>query len=480
MSAGQLGALGINAFAALVLAKIMGPAVYGIWQAMLLVNLWVGNSHLGALSTLSRELPVALDRGSGTEASRLNRAACSVFVLGSALFGLAGMLIALSAGSADTYAWMLFCTAFPLVAFRFYAYERLALEMEAIKRAAVVLLSALVFLAAAWSLAPAFGLNGVVAASLIQSVAVFAVLAWGLGLFPGFTFKLPALFRVVKAGWLFWLASMLALLDGTAGRLVVLALLPAKELGLYGLALVAALPLLTLASSLELAMKPRLVVLRAKGGEARPPAASSSAVPLVCWLVVLLQGLAYCLAPEVVRWILPEYEGAVAALKIMVLAAWLPFAALGCQSLLLAANAKRAILSSQALSLIGKLLVGFWLISAGWGVAGMAAAYCLGELVKAACLIWAAWPYMSGERARGWLELVFYNAPIVLVVAVLLVIEGGLRLWFAHASQDHGLWLALYFVAAGGPMALLTTWAANRLARRLRPSDFRRLPLASL
>lgn len=224
----------------LVVASMVGPAVWGYWFLLNLVIRYGSLSHLGAINGMSREIPAAVGRGEHTEADRLQHATLAwtgicLLVAGVLAIGAVGVTLDLVDLTHLTLTVVLLCCH------QAYAFVTSALKargsfstVSAMQYAGALAYPALVLPAAAW-----WGLSGFIVGQAACFTLLCLVAARSLtGLFVA-RFDGPAARRLVTIGFPIMLVGVVFTLFSTVDRWVIAARLGEDALGHYSLAIMA-------------------------------------------------------------------------------------------------------------------------------------------------------------------------------------------------------------------------------------------------
>jgi O-antigen/teichoic acid export membrane protein len=419
--AATAGARPLDALRGLIVAGLVGPAAYGLWQVATLVWLWGSNLHLGSLSALARELPALIRDERRREAERLRSEAFTLCV-GSALLVALGIACFALSLPADRTLWLLIAAALPAHAAWAFRVEAARAERAFRDLALVAVVGSAGLLIASALLAWRLGIIGVLAAALLHRVGAtmaFARLS-GWRARPATT----GLSSLVRRGLPYWWLVFVVLLYSSADRVLVAAWLSRSELGLYGLSLAATALLRAWARAVDDALQPRLLArsVAAAPKFVRPPAdqapVSITALPhepLFLWAC----GLGMLGLPALVELALPEYAGADAALVVLSGAALFPWMAIGLGTRLFALDRSSDLRAAYGLAGAATLAVSGILLHRSYGVQGAAIGMTAGEAVRTGTLLWHVVRHEGASLATAARALGFLSAaPAALLAAV--------------------------------------------------------------
>jgi O-antigen/teichoic acid export membrane protein len=393
-SAARYAAEGLLLLRGLLLARILGPAAFGLWSQMKLALLFLPYTKLGTGEALLREVPFAEGGGDGVRAERIRRAVFAFDLLVSGLIaaGFVLGLLSLREGTGDVReAWFLLAVVFLASQLYWFAQVRLRAEKRFGQVGRIVagaaFLSTVAGVPAAWR----FGLRGfLIACALAYLVAVLPPLG-GPWSFPRPRWDAPVVREMIGIGWPIALSSALLLLLWNVDKLAVWVLLPRASLGIYALGTYLSVPVLLVAEAVSVVLYPRLMERYGATGD---PAALAGYVTrptrlLAYWCAPLLAVLFLCVHLPIV-WLLPRYAPAVVPARILIAALFFPLVARMSQVLLVAVNRQVSLARRVALSVVVAAAVAAVAILAGHGLVGAAAGATAGFITYSALVVTAA------------------------------------------------------------------------------------------
>ena len=434
-----------------LLAWLLGPAGYGLWQAVGLALTWAGQFHLGTVNTLNRELPMALAGGDQARQEKLCSQSALAVVALAVPAGALSLVWGAGQGGAEGWVWVLAAPLFVLNAYHLYLLEVLEGSRRFDLTAKGELLYSALLALLVLPLAPWLGVPGVIAACLLQRAATIYYLhrqgpAWRGLPRPDW----GELRRMVKAGRWFWLATLSTAAYLTVDRLLVLGLLSGYELGLYALAWAATSPLRIWIGSLETAAEPRILALLARKEGAGGAPRRGRAFLRLTWCFPWCQAMAFFLLPPLIAFVLPRYAGAAPAAQLAALGAYVQMAGVGAASFLLGQNRGRELLRNSLYTAGVSLALSLAAIAAGLGITGVMAAALAADLFRSWHLLGLCQEHGPGGRRAASRVLGLRLLPWSAMLACLAVSQGaGFFIpdgWSLAASLGFraGLFSALY------------------------------------
>jgi O-antigen/teichoic acid export membrane protein len=409
-------------------ARVLGPSLYGVWQAVRLVLRLADLSPLGVVEALKREVPLARGRQDAGRIAAVRGVTSAVVLAGAAPIVAGCLVAALVAALSGVPDWAGALAAAGLAALcqQLFVLADADLRAEACmqRSAAAGFAAALTSTLLAWPLAAALGVAGFAGA-----VAAGFVAGLGVGvLWPPWRLRplRPRRRRgtageLIRVGFPIQLAQAAANLRRSVDKLVLLVVLGTTAAGLYGLADTFAGLLAVLPMAVAAAVAPHALEHFGRTGDrdalrdalARPFDVLSRVGPL-------LAGLAAVLSEPAILLVLPRFAPGIVATKILALTMlWAGLEKLALNVLVALGRQRRAALLSLAFGFAaaGLDVVLLWL---GLGIEAVAAVSLLSGAFLAVTLAWLAYRRLGvavAPRALAWpLARLVYGSVALLVV----------------------------------------------------------------
>lgn len=365
-------AVGFVAF--LVMARQLGPAVYGEWQTLQILVPYLGFVAIGSIQGLHRELPILRGRGDTEQAEHVIQATFSFAGLTSLI---ASLLLCLAAASGKMrqplpfglVGLALFCV-FDMLAGVYGHIFRGENRYDLLGRANIVSgLSNLFYpaLAAFWMF------RGAVAAQVLGAAAV---LIYSAAIYPvrfRFTLPWPLIRKQIAIGFPIMLLTAIALVGRTVDRYLILGFLTPAHLGYYMAASMFFAPLNLIFNGLNAVLYTRQGL--SYGKDASDPMVRQLVVrPLEAMAGIVFPAAAALAVglPEVVGFILPKYLPGVVSAQIILLGLSFYLTLSTGASVLFVLGRSYSIYISYAVMILLNGSIGYFFLRNGWGLAGAA------------------------------------------------------------------------------------------------------------
>ena len=428
-----------------VVARVMGPAAFGLWRIAAVALRLAVESHAGALTTVSSEAPVHRGAGRNDAARDVERRASAVTTSLALAAGVAAALVLAATGGRTAFVAAAALGATVVLQQRFFADAAILKSRNEFGRVALAQCAfAALHLAGLVALVPSYFLTGALvswAAALLVSVIVLRVRPRA-ALPPA----RPSLDGggVVRRGMAPWLVTVTSTLLLQADQVVVGALLGTSALGLYGVLAIGSAALLFAPEAFGGALWPvaGLTYGRASGNPASLARLAERSVRALSFASAAVLAVALAGTDLVIAWQLPAYADATGALRPYLAGVHLLALAVPLRFLLVTVGASSTALRAQVVALVAAVALESVACAAGWGLVGVASA---GAVV--ACVLFAV---MLRATARAGVIASRTSVRLFIESGVLLAAALGLDLAFAESAWTLRVGVPLVLAAVAG------------------------------
>jgi O-antigen/teichoic acid export membrane protein len=457
----------VQLFRGVVAARLLGPAAYGSWNALLLVLDYGILSQLGLQQGLDQEIPGALTRGNEAETRRLKTGGVAGMIALWIVFALCVVAYLLIRPRRFAEGWgiagvLLMVVAVILQELIFYhgtllrSHGRIGVVSKALSMQAIaggLAGVALVF---------PFGMWGLLAGWLMGQLAALVYLRFeGAAIAPFALLPNAGTKVLLQRGFPIFLFMASSMVLKTVDRIMILKFLSVEALGYYSVGLMGVSMLLYIPESISYVLYPRLIARFAATRNADATARDlERPLAVVAWTMPLIVGVSVFYVRELVTLFLPKYLPGVPALSILLFGT-LGLALSSIPSFYIMAIQKQARLVPVALGAIvlDVALIALFL-NLGWKLEGVAIAVSVGYAVYGLGLLAYAASHIGTSMRRRVEFVVRSIAPTVIAIALCF----GIVTWVRPLVLQY--WAGLMSAVL---MSLLFSALYMAAARRLRP-----------
>jgi len=451
----------------LLAARLLGPAMYGNWNALMLIMDYGINAHSCTFAGLDQAVPARIVDGDEARLVRVKRSGLFNVMVTTALIVTVYLVYFGRSHGQVRSAWgmggvgvMLACVA--LTVLSYYHHTLLRSHGNMVTVSMWYLLQGTIGVLLGLGLIHWFGTWGLLWGWFAGTLIATVTIVWrGRSVVPLLPVPTDESRRLLVIGLPIFIYSWSNFIMRSLDRVIILKFLGTEALGLYGLAVMAVGFLLTMPDAIAYVLYPRLLRRFREGGD--DPAAIRDhvhrAMRALSLFVPVLCALGYLAADDTVQWLLPRFNEGVPALRILCFsAAGLSLGNLG--SIVQMALGRQLVLVPVA---VGMTALGVALdliaVGSGQGIRGVAWATFFTYAANSALLIVLADRAMGASlRARiGFLVRLFLPLAAAIPLAYLCErffpgsgLPGPMR-WLRLAGSA-ALWLTLYGLVAA-PLA---------------------------
>jgi len=437
-----------------VVARLLGPFNFGVWNAASLVLAYGAYSESGIVSAMGRDLPFYLGRGDFHKAHKLENMALFTTLAGSGVASLIVLGLSFWPGCSSLMVLGLRGMAVVLVLQQAYTYHRTVLrsynEFGALSRQQVLL--AVLNATLAIALVAGLGFVGRVAAAILAQAAI---LFYAVRLRPWKAISMPNWqvgWHLARVGLPILISGFVLSLLATVDRLIVITFLGETQLGYFGLALTLASIVSLIPTMASQVLYPRITYRYGetnKDIQALRPFVLIPPLVLSC-LLPLLIGPLYLALPLIIKIFLPAYVPGIGATRILLLGIFF-FSILGLTDYLLVVIGKlKQYILFACLALILDIVLDLVFIRLGFGIEGIALGGTLITYFCYACVIigyaLSHYTHRLGDWIRYFARLLW---PYVYMVGLLFGVEGLGNLSGASGTAGDVLTVGLQMVLFG-------------------------------
>jgi O-antigen/teichoic acid export membrane protein len=421
MAAAQYVSEGLYFARGALLAAFLGPAGFGIWSSMKIVDRFLPYAPIGSLHGMLQLSPHADARGDASAAERYR--ATAVWIGLAAGFGVAALVAAIALAQAPAAVqrpWLLFAAMLALEEIGEIQLLILRSQRRFVAVGAATVGSALGSTVLGGIAAWRFGLSGFLLAVCLSHAAVAFIVARASRTPPRPRFDPATARQLISTGSGILVAQVLGTLMQNLDKLLLWMMLGSGALGLYAVPCYLADLVLLLPQALVTVLYPQLLVTVARTGS------RASAWPYLERVTVLLAhvgclvlgGLYLTWHLAIEAW-LPEYVPAIAPGRVLILVAFLPIVAALPATVLISLNGQAKLIAVRAVAACVTGGAVFLTIGRGSDLAAVAWATAPGFLLFSVATLLAALRHAGLPWPRRARMLLSVFAPYAVLLALL-------------------------------------------------------------
>jgi O-antigen/teichoic acid export membrane protein len=411
----------------LVVAHLLGPAVFGIWSAMRLLTNYSNLVQLGARDGMLQHAPYADAVGDHGKA-RLYRGVTSAINLVAAPVAACAASVVLAVQHPDgmTSWWLLFACLLALnQAYRFNQRLLNSQRKFPLSSSLAVLFSVLSTASGIFGAWQA-GLNGFLTAIIFSYTITIgaAIIVGPPHARPTWS---PAIAReLIGTGLPILAATLLMVLLWSVDRLLIWILLGEEDLGIYSIQSYFTAAMLLLPNAVASVLRPHLMTVLGSRTTGEEFALDMEKSALLFARVILpITGITCLLLHLPIRWLLPDYSAAIEPGRILVFFAFVSMLGTIPSNYLIALGRQKTLLVIRSLAVVITVIAVTYTLLQGGGYGEVAISTGLGLITSTILVMTAAFRALA-TPARRRLRYAGWNSGFVVVLAAAL----ALAWWF--------------------------------------------------
>jgi len=359
---------------ALIAAKKLGPATWGVWQLLYLILAYSSFIHLGVINGMNKEIPILNGRGDQKSVSLIKAISLGSVLVSSIMAGLVIFIIALTTDTvpaAVQLRWM----PILLIVYLLHQYLDAYLRSDKLFRYASMqkLFFTVAFPTVVIPLVVAIKLPGYI---IGQSIAIFLTCLFIIKTSPvslGLRFNVTESIRLIRIGFPIMTTGLLYALMMTVDRVIISAFLTMQQLGYYSLSILVMGSLTLIPMVVSQQIYPRMAETWGR---------TSKYKELTPWIrrqLLMSIGLsvpmiiaAYIILPPLVKHFLVEYTPGITAMKISFAAPLFLGLSSAFANFLKTIDKQVYLLLFQVLAVCFNIILNIMFIRVGFGINGVA------------------------------------------------------------------------------------------------------------
>ena len=446
----------------LVIAKVLGPASFGVYSALMLIVTYSRYSHLGLLPAMTKKVPFYKGKKEYKKARETKNIAFSGAMIIILFISLVLIIVSFFIKNLDNHTLnsiRIVALVIILQKIFFFYQDHLRVEKRFLMIGKTLLIYSITYFMFITILIMRFKLEGVFFASLIAyCIVIFYILRK-----ERFKFKITIMPRriveLMKFGFPLLTIGIMSIFLLSIDKLMIIKFMDKVQLGYYSIGIMAAEIISFTPHSISYVMLPHFLErygekedkLHLKNHLFQPTLIISYLIPVVI-------GLAFITAPIAIYYILPKYIQGITPIKILVCAAFFMSIITPAITFLITLSKERKMLSLQAISIIIAIILNYLFIINGYGIKGVAIATAITYFFYSTCiLIYSFGHYI--HRITEFIKLFsktyapFLYITLILALSNLIPITGNL-------SRDISLTLLKLVIFMVFSLPLV--WLANK------------------
>lgn len=421
-----------NFVRSIVVARFLGPSLYGLWNALSIILEYSRYSHLGILNAMNREVPFYRGKSDNAMVQKLRDVGFSMACVPSFVIGLILVLVSIFIESRVGSQWVMALRVIAVVVFARQVYDFFKLlsrsDNKFVLLSKIEVLFAVIDLILITTLVIRFGFYGFLWATVLSYVWILVYIFYRVR--PRYNLKFcldrNILMRLAKIGIAMMVIGVILSLRTTVDRLMIIKFLGVTELGYFGISYVLIQFIFLIPSSISQIIYPRLV--EKYGASNRDSSALTNYISIstlvLAYSMPLLIGEAILFLPFGVRLLLPQYIPGIAAAQLTMLGLFFFSAGIMAGNFLVTVNKLYLYFVFSLIVLGVNFIMDYVFLKAGFGINGVAlGGLVITSFVSASIMLGSAMFFCLKSKLKTAAHLTNVYFPFFYTLGILFILR---------------------------------------------------------
>lgn len=418
----------------IIVARFLGPSLYGMWSALSIVLEYSRYSSLGVLNAMNREVPFYRGKKNNAKIEQIRNTGFTMACIPSFVIGFVLILVSIFVKGHVGAEWVAALRVIAILVFTKQLYDFFTLffrsNNEFMFLGKLQLFFAAVDLVLIAVLVIRFGFYGFLWAIVLSYIWLISYIFSHVR--RNFNFKLyfnrKLLSHLVKVGIFMTVIIVTVNLRTTVDRLMIVKFLGVTELGYFGISYVLIQFVFLIPSALSQIMYPRLVE---KYGSSNKDTAVlrryiEKSTLVLAYLMPVLIGEVFLFLPFGVGAFLPEYIPGVAAAQITILGLFFFSAETIAGNFLVTTNRLKWYFICAIIAVIFNFVLDYTFLKAGFGIKGVAlGGVMITSFIYTSFVLGSVMFHYLKSGFKTLLYLVKIYAPFVYTLGILILLNNS-------------------------------------------------------
>ncbi len=446
----------------LVIAKVLGPAEFGVYSALMLIVTYSQYSHLGLLHAIIKKVPFYKGRNEYEKAKETKNIAFTGAMVIILLISLTFIIASFFIKNLDTHTIngiRIVALIIILQRIFFFYQTHLRVEKKILMVGKTLLVYSIIYFICIIPLIIRFRLEGIFFASLIA----YCIVIFYIFKKEKFKFKITIMpkktVQLMRFGFPLLTMGIMSVFLLSIDKLMIIKFMDKVQLGYYSIGIMAAEIISFIPHSISYIIFPRFLERYGeKGDKSYLKNHLFQPTLIISYLIPVVIGLAFITAPVVIYYILPRYIQGITPIKILVCAIFFMSVMTPAVIFLITVNKERKMLLIQAISITIAITLNYLFIINGYGINGVAIATAISYFFYGTCILVYSFRYYIDTVTQFIKFFTKIYAPFLYIIVILAL--SSLVPITGNLSRD--ILLTILKLAVFLVLSIPLVWLANK------------------
>ena len=374
----RYGAYFFTLLTGMIIAKVLGPAAFGVYSALMLIVTYSQYSHLGLLFAMSKKVPFYNGKKEYKKAKEVKNITFSGSIIIILFVSLTLIIASFFIKNLDVHtinSIRIIALVIILQQILFFYQNHLRAEKNFLMVGKTLLIYSITYFIFILILIIKFGLEGVFLSLLIA----FIIVIFYIFKKEKFKFKITIIpnktMQLMKFGFPILTMGIMAIFFTSIDKLMIIKFMDKVQLGYYSIAITIAGVIYFMPQAIAYVMFPNFLE---KYGEKEDKDYLKNHLfqptSIISYLLPIAMGLIFITAPVAIYYVLPKYIAGIIPSKILICAIFFMSFITVANNFLITLNKERKILLIQLVSVMLAIILNYFFIINGYGINGVAIA----------------------------------------------------------------------------------------------------------
>lgn len=412
-----------------IIAKFLGPALYGVRNAFQLAIDYETYSEMGTFSAMAREVPYSRGEKNKEKANHIVSSVFGINLVYAITVGIVLVLVSFYMRSInwdETYVDFVFFLGLIIITNKlrkFYSYKLVIDKKVFLLSRAEIIYG---FSSTVFCVALVFYLNfrGVLIGLFIADLLYIGYILLNEKKFPAIRVSFPLIREMLRIGFPMMVVVFLLTMLRSADRLIIIAMLTEEDLGYFGIAAVAIGIIITIPLAVNDVIMPRLMekLGKTKNFQQIKNYLIEPTI-LMAYFLPFLLAILYLSIHIPINYFLTQYIPSIDIVKILTLGLFFSAVYVMPISICYAMNKQIKIIYIVLPSVVFNFAINYVFIRSGWGVNGVALGSGITNFVFTSAITWFAFRQFQTKLSEIVKYFLIVYVPFVYTLFLVLIID---------------------------------------------------------
>ncbi len=421
----------------LIIAKVLGPAEFGVYSVLILIINYSHYSHFGLLNAVIKKVPFYIGKKNYEKAKETEDIAFTGATIITILISLALIILSffIKRVSEHTIKGLIIIALIIILKRLYFLYQNhLRVEKRFITFGKNLFIYSLtyfiliIFLSLGYKLGIPLIVKFKIEGILIASLVSYLFLIFYIFIINKFRFQIKInkrkTIQLVKIGFPLLTMGIMYVILTSIDKIMIIKFIDKVNLGYYSIAVFVAELIYFVPQAMAYVVYPHFLERYGKN-ENKDYIKNHLIQPtlVISYLLPIMIGLVFISAPFAIYYLLPKYVYGVTSLKILVCAIFFMSIVVNSKLFLITINKERHILFLQGISIVIAVILNYIFIKGGYGIMGVAIATAITYFIYSTSLFFYSFKHYINRISKLIKFFIKIYLPFLYIILILVLFD---------------------------------------------------------